>query len=275
MIWNNAKLMVLGSSYGRQVIDFVMPPDIGIERKKSHNFGRQISWSWNNTILEEVNAKKNLERKLSKQYSGQIGNSIKKAISRGFSRGFSRGISRGLSRGLSRGMSSDDIFDPSQYQLSQVEEEKNDPEKDKLNRMRGTMVKNIPAKQQYGERPGAKIRGWAGKIFHSKDYDAVPSEKNNNKNRINEEDLNDTKNKKNSNQKNPKKDIKEEDDNNNDNDSENDYFKEKYSKDEDEEEADDETKKAVKHTNHINHRKHHRKSKAQVVPVDDDEWLKD
>jgi hypothetical protein len=96
------------------------------------------------------------------------GSSVKNIVKKAISRGFSRELSP--MRSLSRAYSGDEnIFDPSSYQLVPVEEL--GAEEGKLARMRGSMAKGVPAKQQYGERFGAKTKGWAARIFHSKDYD--------------------------------------------------------------------------------------------------------
>jgi hypothetical protein len=72
-------------------------------------------------------------------------------------------FSRDLARVLSRGNSADKIFDPSAFQLPEAREEETlTAEQEKQRRMRGSMVKGAPARQQYGERLGAQTRLWAG-----------------------------------------------------------------------------------------------------------------
>lgn len=183
MIWKGVSGIILSNSVGKQLVDFaLMPQEIGLERKSSRVIGRQISWSWNQATLTEVAAKKVVEnrskatRQMSRQLSGLHSEQSPKAAVNGAARNrvmkaMSRGFSRELSRALSRGNSDDEIFDPSTYQLPPTTENQ-DPEAVKRARMRGSMVQGIPAKQQYGERLGAKTKGWAAKIFHSKDYDS-------------------------------------------------------------------------------------------------------
>jgi hypothetical protein len=198
MMWKGVNSLLQSSSVAQHVLDYaLLPPDIGIEKKESRNFGRQVSWSWNQTVLTEAATKQTAgggsrpkpSRQMSRQLSGLhsdqhpppqnsstkapssasgtggVKNVIKKAISRGFSRELSPRLSP---RG--GGYSTEGIFDPASYQLPPAEEL--DPEQEKFARMRRSMVKGVPAKQQYGERYGAKTKSWAARIFHSKDYDS-------------------------------------------------------------------------------------------------------
>lgn len=86
------------------------------------------------------------------------------APGRSFSRGFSREVGRSLSRGFSRGLSTDSIFDPSTYVLEPVTEDEK-----RMELQRQALPRNVPAKQQMGERPGTKTSFWQGKIFTSRD----------------------------------------------------------------------------------------------------------
>jgi hypothetical protein len=186
LLWKATRDLFFPSPVTKDLLDrSLLSPDLGIERQKSSQIiGRQVSWSWNQTILTEVAAKQTNpaaasrqkpDRQLSRQLSGlRAEHSPKGGQKQGsVKRAFSRTFSRDLARVLSRGNSADKIFDPSAFQLPEAREEETlTAEQEKQRRMRGSMVKGAPARQQYGERLGAQTRLWAGKIFHSKDYDS-------------------------------------------------------------------------------------------------------
>ncbi len=160
---------VMNTAVGRRVSLMVTRKTVGIRRADSKNFGRQISWSWNNNMVKEEETK--IKAKV-------VVTSDLRQVSRGYSRGMSReviresalgrGISRGISRGFSRGLSTDSIFDPSGYndvhELPPVSEEEKHAD-----HMKASVVHNVPSKQQVGERPGTQYHAWSGKIFSSRD----------------------------------------------------------------------------------------------------------
>jgi hypothetical protein len=163
------KKEVLNTSVGRRVSTFMTRRRVGIRRADSKNFGRQISWSWKNTMLEK-GANLAGGRTLASRHDSR---SFSRGLSRGLSgevvQGISRGISRGLSRGLSRGISTDDLFDPSSYTLPSILEEQQQQEKERAERAKKAVPKNIPSKQQAGERPGVSVSVWEAKVFTSRD----------------------------------------------------------------------------------------------------------
>jgi hypothetical protein len=103
LLWKATRDLFFPSPVTKDLLDrSLLSPDLGIERQKSSQIiGRQVSWSWNQTILTEVAAKQTNpaaasrqkpDRQLSRQLSGlhaehspkggQKQGSVKRAFSR-------------------------------------------------------------------------------------------------------------------------------------------------------------------------------------------------